>query len=99
MKHASFMWNYWWNQIARLNIFFSVHYIEHLKIVTFANFQTCDVNLRPVGKHLFRDEEPSVAGTKRWPKEADILIYESNISGKMKSKYGIQRCTYGVVIA
>lgn len=57
--------------------------------------QTCDVNLRPVGKHLFRDEEPSVAGTKRWPKEADILIYESNISGEYDWHPGLRKNSSG----
>lgn len=53
--------------------------------------QTCDINLTPVEKHLFRDEEPSVAGTRRWPQEADILIYESNISGEYDWHPGLRK--------
>ncbi|XP_062594674.1 uncharacterized protein LOC134256087 [Saccostrea cucullata] len=45
--------------------------------------QSCDIDLQPVGKHLFGDVEGrSVQPLARWPREADVLIYQSNISGE-----------------
>jgi hypothetical protein len=45
-------------------------------------FQTCSTDLRPIGKHLFGDTDSADYKGPRWPREADVLIYESNISGE-----------------
>nr|XP_022323948.1 caspase-7-like isoform X3 [Crassostrea virginica] len=57
--------------------------------------QTCDLNLRPVGKHLFRDEDQDISEPHCWPQDADILIYESNISGEYDWNPGLRKNKQG----
>ncbi|XP_062582017.1 uncharacterized protein LOC134243803 [Saccostrea cucullata] len=45
--------------------------------------QLCDIDLQHVGKHLFAEVDGrSHQLSPLWPREADVLIYESNISGE-----------------
>ncbi|XP_061188135.1 uncharacterized protein LOC133196235 [Saccostrea echinata] len=79
----------------------------HLKPKLFI-VQSCDIDLQPIGKHLFGDVEGGSKLLSRWPREADVLIYESNISGEYdwhpcliklssenpQGKAALQSCTF-----
>ncbi|XP_056020098.1 uncharacterized protein LOC125668188 isoform X2 [Ostrea edulis] len=70
--------------------------------------QTCSIDLRPIGKHLFDEGMDKDMKRGLWPREADVLIYESNISGeydwhpglikhdpkKFKGVPGLKSCTF-----
>ncbi|XP_062617162.1 uncharacterized protein LOC134278878 [Saccostrea cucullata] len=50
--------------------------------------QLCDINLQPVGKHVFAEVEGgSYQPSPLWPREADVLIYESNITDLSCSRF------------
>ncbi|XP_056011575.1 uncharacterized protein LOC130051991 [Ostrea edulis] len=53
--------------------------------------QTCSIDLRTIGKHLFDDGMGGDTKTGLWPREADVLIYESNISGEYDWHPGLRK--------